>query len=74
MAFYDSFSTIDWILVLMIFIFLLLIIRNVYRLMKKRNEYISFKEARAQYNKEQEEEQKSESENHSESLTDSEER
>ena len=74
MAFYDSFSTIDWILVLMIFIFLLLIIRNVYRLMKKRNEYISFKEAREQYNKEQEEEQKSESESQSESLTDSEER
>ena len=61
MAFYDGFSTIDWILILVIFIFILIIIKNVYTLMKKRNEYISFKEARAQYEKEQEEEPKIES-------------
>jgi hypothetical protein len=52
---FESFSWIDWILVFFIFVFLLIIIRNVYRLMKKRNEYVSFKEAQAQYEKQHEE-------------------
>ena len=48
MAFYDSFSWFEWLLVLLIIVFLLIIIRNVYRLMKRRNEYLSYKEAKAQ--------------------------
>ena len=52
---FESFSWIDWILVFFIFVFLLIIIRNIYRLMKKRNEYVSFKEAQAQYEKQHEE-------------------
>ena len=52
MAFYDSFTWIDWILIALICVFLFIIVRNVYRLMKKRNEYISYKEAKEQYNRE----------------------
>ena len=48
-------SWIDWVLVFFIFVFLLIIVRNIYRLMKKRNEYVSFKEAQAQYEKQHEE-------------------
>jgi hypothetical protein len=48
-------SWIDWVLVFFIFVFLLIIVRNIYRLMKKRNEYVTFKEAQAQYAKQHEE-------------------
>jgi|GEM_PF-4137587 len=50
-----TFDWLDWILIFFIFVFLLIIIRNIYRLMKKRNEYVSFKEAQAQYEKQHEE-------------------
>lgn len=49
MAFWDNFTFIDWLLVLLIIIFLLMIARNLYRLMKRRNEYLSYKEAKEQY-------------------------
>ena len=49
MAFYDSFSWFQWLLVLLIIVFLLIIIKNVYRLIKRRNEYLSYKEAKAQH-------------------------
>jgi len=52
MAFYENFSMIDWFLILLILIFFFIIVRNTYRLMKKRNEYLSYKEAKAQYNRE----------------------
>ncbi|MCL2549441.1 MAG: hypothetical protein FWE78_00600 [Methanimicrococcus sp.] len=38
----------NWVLIVLIIIFLFIIIRNVYRLMKRRNEYMSLKEAREQ--------------------------
>ncbi|MBZ3935535.1 hypothetical protein [Methanimicrococcus blatticola] len=49
MAFWETFTWIDWILVLLIALFLIMIIRNVYKLMKRRNEYMSLKEAQEQY-------------------------
>ncbi|WNY28761.1 hypothetical protein MmiEs2_09640 [Methanimicrococcus stummii] len=52
MAFWEAFGWTDWILILLIAIFLIMIIRNVYRLMKRRNEYMSFKEAQEQHARE----------------------
>ena len=49
-AFFENFSLIDCLLVFLIIIFLLVILRNVYRLMKRRNEYLSYKEAKVQHN------------------------
>jgi hypothetical protein len=53
MAFFEVFTWFEWLLVFLIFVFLLLIFRNVYKLMKRRNEYVSYKEAKVQYAKEQ---------------------
>ena len=60
MAFFENISLIDWLLVFLIIIFLLMILRNVYRLMKRRNEYLSYKEAKAQYNQQHQEHLQSE--------------
>ncbi|MDR2943737.1 MAG: hypothetical protein LBU81_01380 [Methanosarcinales archaeon] len=49
MAFWSTFTLIDWVIVLLIVLLLLVIVRNVCRLMKRRNEYISYKEAQEQY-------------------------
>ncbi len=49
MAFWEAFTWVDWILILLIALFLIMIIRNVYRLMKRRNEYMSLREAQEQY-------------------------
>jgi len=42
----------NWILFVFIIIFLIIIIRNVSRLMKRRNEYLSLKEIREQQDRE----------------------
>ena len=52
MAFWEAFTWIDWILILLIALFLIMIIRNVYKLMKRRNEYMSLREAQEQYARE----------------------
>lgn len=49
MTLWENLTLWDGILLVLIIIFLLIIIRNVYRLMRKRNEYMSLKEAQAQY-------------------------
>ena len=39
----------NWVLIVLIIIFLFIIIRNISRLMKRRNEYLSLKKAQEQH-------------------------
>jgi len=42
-------TTFNWVLIVLIIVFLLIIIRNISQLMKRRNEYLSLKEAQEQH-------------------------